>query len=99
MSAGDTCYTAFIMNQVTLDTIKSLKKTAVLFDEEGKPVVALIPLQKQFSKLLNVTQILKDSSQTFKLRGISQEDLLAELSSVREELYQKYYGKKTKGPA
>ncbi len=87
------------MNRASLETIKSLKKTKVLFDDEGRPAMALIPLRKQFSKPTNVSQILEESSQTLKLRGVSQDDLLTELKAVKGELYQKHYGKKTKGTA
>lgn len=84
------------MNRVSLETLTSLKKTKILFDNEGRPALALIPLQSQSSKAKDISQILKESSQNLKSKGISQDDLLSELGTVRGEIYRKYYGKKTK---
>jgi hypothetical protein len=78
------------MNNKELTTELLENEVQVLYNQEGQPLYALVPLKPPLKKR-SVDEILKESAAEAKRQGITLKDLLSELKKVRRERYKKYY--------
>jgi prevent-host-death family protein len=77
-------------------------KEHFIVEKDGLPVVAILSVQeyeawmeereRREAKLEDFRRLARDMGQEYEGRGLSEEEVLAELEKAREEVYRAHYG-------